>query len=156
MTTLKESFDRHRDSCLAVCEEWDKKQRNPLDDLKHQIKDPTAAWHNYKARMDIWKILDRVKTWVYSIIGCALFEDPKYQDLYQWLNGYYGSFGWHDLPLEYSPISPQALRQAEFRDGDELWYWSTPEETWNHMFGRAGYCIVRGGMIVWSITTELN
>jgi len=153
---FKDSFDEHRDSCLAVCEEWCKKERNPLDDLKHKVKDPIRAYYNNQARWAVWKVLDRIKTLAWLVVGNALWSDPKYQDFYQWLAGYWGDNDWNKIKMEYSTISPKYLKDAGFREGDELWYWSTPEETWKYMFGRAGYCIVRNGMIIWSYMTEMN
>lgn len=46
--------------------------------------------------------------------------------------------------------------KKELQDGDELWLFSSPKETWLNMCGRAGICIVRSGNIVYSLTTTLN
>lgn len=42
------------------------------------------------------------------------------------------------------------------KEGDELWYYRTPEWTWRRMVGRAGYVLIRGDIVVAEILTELN
>jgi len=39
---------------------------------------------------------------------------------------------------------------------DELWEFSSPPESWEHLCGRAGICIVRDGEIFDSIVTVMN
>ena len=39
------------------------------------------------------------------------------------------------------------------RDGDELWYYKSPKETWDGFRGVAGYAIVRSGEVVASFNT---
>ena len=48
--------------------------------------------------------------------------------------------------------------KAQFQEGDELWYFCTPPESWSkkRMAGRAGYMIIRRGEIVASIVTLMN
>ena len=38
--------------------------------------------------------------------------------------------------------------KKEMITGDELWLYSSPDETWGHLGGRYGVCIVRDGEIV--------
>jgi hypothetical protein len=38
-------------------------------------------------------------------------------------------------------------------DGDELWSFKSPPETWNTFAGRSGYALVRSGHIISSIVT---
>src|SRR5580692_3825247 len=45
---------------------------------------------------------------------------------------------------------------AQMQPGDELWHFSSPPETWANMAGRAGYAIVRDGVIVHSLMTLMN
>jgi hypothetical protein len=46
--------------------------------------------------------------------------------------------------------------KGQLREGDELWEFSSSEESWRHLAGRAGICIVRKGRIIDSIVTRLN
>ena len=45
---------------------------------------------------------------------------------------------------------------AQMQDGDELWTFSTSEESWEHLVGRAGVSLVRHGEVIGSIVTEMN
>jgi hypothetical protein len=45
---------------------------------------------------------------------------------------------------------------TQMQDGDELWEYTSPAETWANMAGRAGYALVREGKIVGQITTLMN
>jgi len=45
---------------------------------------------------------------------------------------------------------------AIMQDGDELWTFSTSNESWDNMAGRAGVSLVRGGKIIDSIVTRMN
>lgn len=45
---------------------------------------------------------------------------------------------------------------ARMQDGDELWTFSTSEENWEHLAGRAGVSLVRDGEVIGSIVTEMN
>jgi len=38
--------------------------------------------------------------------------------------------------------------KKEMKDGDELWLFSSPDESWIMLSGRCGICIVRDGEIV--------
>jgi hypothetical protein len=38
--------------------------------------------------------------------------------------------------------------QTEYRDGDEVWYFRSPDNTWPARLGAAGVAIVRGGRVV--------
>lgn len=39
-------------------------------------------------------------------------------------------------------------------DGDELWYFESPAETWAGLSGAAGYALVRSGQIIDSLTSR--
>jgi len=41
-------------------------------------------------------------------------------------------------------------------EGDEVWAFNSPKETWEKMFGRAGIAVVREGKIVDMLVTKLN
>ena len=41
-------------------------------------------------------------------------------------------------------------------EGDELWEFISPEDTWRHLCGRAGIAVVRGGKVVDALITKLN
>jgi len=45
---------------------------------------------------------------------------------------------------------------AQMLPGDELWRFRSPSRTWRLKVGRAGYAIVRNGVIVHSLVTVLN
>ena len=46
--------------------------------------------------------------------------------------------------------------KSELQDGDELWLFSSPNETWTNMCGRGGICIVRDGEVFKSMVTVMN
>ena len=45
---------------------------------------------------------------------------------------------------------------SELQDGDELWLFSSPKETWQNLCGRGGICIVRNGEVIKSMVTVMN
>ena len=45
---------------------------------------------------------------------------------------------------------------AKMQDADELWTFSSGNESWAHLCGRAGIALVRDGEIVDSIITLMN
>ena len=45
---------------------------------------------------------------------------------------------------------------AKMQPGDELWWWSSPEESWLTLRGACGYSIRRGGETVDSFTVAVN
>ncbi len=46
---------------------------------------------------------------------------------------------------------------AQMKQGDELWFFSTPQERWESLSGREGYAIVRdGGQIIDRFFTRRN
>lgn len=46
--------------------------------------------------------------------------------------------------------------KASMQEGDELWEFSSPPETWQHLMGRAGVALVRDGDVVDFLVTVLN
>ena len=46
--------------------------------------------------------------------------------------------------------------KSQMEIGDEIWEFSSPEATWEHLAGRAGLSLVRKGKIVDSIVTTMN
>jgi len=44
----------------------------------------------------------------------------------------------------------------QLQEGDELWEFVSPPETWKHLCGRAGICIVRKGEVIDSYITKLS
>lgn len=42
------------------------------------------------------------------------------------------------------------------QEGDELWEYRSPPESWDLMAGRAGYWVVRDGEIVDGVVTEMS
>jgi hypothetical protein len=59
------------------------------------------------------------------------------------------------VPFRSQRAEWEALK-AQMEDGDELWRFSTPDETWEQMMGRAGIVLLRGGTIIATIVTTLN
>ena len=45
---------------------------------------------------------------------------------------------------------------SRMREGDELWEYDSPPETWGYLCGRAGYAVVRQGKVVAVLETEMN
>jgi hypothetical protein len=46
--------------------------------------------------------------------------------------------------------------KQQIQSGDELWQFTTPPKTWEHLYGRAGIALVRQGRIINSIVTVMN
>ncbi len=46
--------------------------------------------------------------------------------------------------------------KSRMEAGDELWEFSSPEESWKNLAGRAGFCVVRNGKIVDFLVTIMN
>ena len=44
----------------------------------------------------------------------------------------------------------------KMQDGDELWYYRTPPETWAAFCGREGYVLVRDDTVVHEILLSIN
>jgi hypothetical protein len=45
---------------------------------------------------------------------------------------------------------------AAMQDGDELWEFTSPPESWQGLHGRAGVALVRRGEVVRTIVTTMN
>jgi hypothetical protein len=60
-------------------------------------------------------------------------------------------------PVPFGFMNEQWVRfKGELREGDELWEFSSSADSWKHLAGRSGICIVRKGKIIDSIVTRLN
>lgn len=46
--------------------------------------------------------------------------------------------------------------KANLRPGDELWTFASPPDSWQHLAGRAGIAIMRGGRVVRTFVTIVN
>ncbi|MDD5542003.1 MAG: hypothetical protein PHX83_02420 [Acidobacteriia bacterium] len=46
--------------------------------------------------------------------------------------------------------------KSKIIDGDELWEFSSPPETWERLAGREGLSIVRHGEVIHSIVTAMS
>ena len=49
--------------------------------------------------------------------------------------------------------------KGKMQDGDELWFFRTPQETWTEFFprcGMEGYALVRGDKVVAEILTSMS
>lgn len=60
-------------------------------------------------------------------------------------------------PIPFGMLNP-AWREmvASMKEGDELWEYSSSEDSWHHFADRAGIALVRDGEVVDAITTSLN
>jgi hypothetical protein len=45
---------------------------------------------------------------------------------------------------------------ARIVEGDELWEFNSPEDTWQNLCGRAGIALVRNGEVIDAIVTFMN
>jgi hypothetical protein len=59
------------------------------------------------------------------------------------------------VPFGFQNAEWQALL-AERQEGDEIWEFRSPPDTWKHLFGRAGVALVRDGRIGRCIVTMMN
>jgi hypothetical protein len=59
------------------------------------------------------------------------------------------------VPFGFCSPDWEALR-AQVRPGDEIWYFSSPQEDWDRLMGWEGIALVRGGEIVESFCTAMN
>jgi hypothetical protein len=41
-------------------------------------------------------------------------------------------------------------------EGDEIWEYRSPPETWQYMAGQAGYAVVRAGEVIHVLMTRMN
>jgi hypothetical protein len=67
----------------------------------------------------------------------------------------------HKLGLNDTTILPHWLEQANkflawYRDGDEIWEFCSPAETWEKLRGRAGFVLVVSGIGLVHIGTLMN
>ena len=46
--------------------------------------------------------------------------------------------------------------ESRLKEGQELWFYSSPSDHWNSLCGRGGYAIVEQGEVVRSIETVMN
>jgi hypothetical protein len=45
---------------------------------------------------------------------------------------------------------------SKMEPGDEVWFWSTDEESWRRMMGWEGMALVRAGEVIDSFLTAMN
>lgn len=45
---------------------------------------------------------------------------------------------------------------ANYRDGDEIWTFRSPDTHWDMLMGRAGNAILRNGVCIYYQVTEMN
>jgi hypothetical protein len=45
---------------------------------------------------------------------------------------------------------------AKIQPGDEVWFWSTDDESWRRMMGWEGMALLRAGEVVDSFLTAMN
>ncbi len=60
-------------------------------------------------------------------------------------------------PVPFGFQNQEWLRfKDQIREGDELWEFASPPETWECLCGRAGICIIRNGEMIDFIVTLMN
>ena len=59
------------------------------------------------------------------------------------------------LPFGYINDDWEALK-AQYLDGDQIYKFSSSEESWDKLAGRAGYALVRNNQIIAEIITLMN
>ncbi len=60
-------------------------------------------------------------------------------------------------PVPFGFINKRWLElKTQIQEGDELWEFSSSAESWKHLAGRSGLCIVRKGRIIASLVTLMN
>ena len=62
---------------------------------------------------------------------------------------------YEDRPFGYMNADWERLK-AEVMDGDELWTFSTPDDYWRNLAGRAGVALVRDGVAIRQMITRMN
>ena len=45
---------------------------------------------------------------------------------------------------------------SKAKDGDELWWFKSPLESWQNMCGRAGYAILRDGKVIATYVSKMS
>lgn len=153
-TSFKADFEAYRDKCLGQCKSYYSKPHDELEYLQYKIEDPIKAWANTVANAKMGRLGEWFKDLFYSAVGAELFKrNSVWQPLYQWTNSFWN----YPRKEQRCAVSPKSLELEGGWDKDsEVWYWRTPDITWDHMFGRGGYCVVRNGKIIWSVITEMN
>jgi hypothetical protein len=63
--------------------------------------------------------------------------------------------GWYGIAVSGPLGEDWAGLKRTMRPGDELWTFSSPEESWRALAGRAGIALVRGGRVVDSMPIRL-
>jgi hypothetical protein len=63
-----------------------------------------------------------------------------------------------DVPAEYRELERRQWEKARRSLGpsDELWYFDNGPEKWEALCGRAGYAVVRDGVIVDAVLIRMN
>ena len=63
-----------------------------------------------------------------------------------------------DVPEKYRELERRQWEEARrrVRSGEELWFFDNGPEKWKALCGRAGYAVVRGGVVVDAILTRMN
>jgi hypothetical protein len=150
---MKEEFEAYRDKCLEGCKAFYSKGEDIKDWLTEKIEDPDEGYENFKKYHQYQNDIHRLKELAYDYYK-SIGEEFWGTGLCDWLN----------QKLIYTPsihgrgfsMSSKQLEEAGYQEGDEIWEWSTPKETWDSMCGMAGYCIVRDGEVIWSQINEEN
>jgi hypothetical protein len=60
-----------------------------------------------------------------------------------------------NVPFGFQNAAWEELK-GEMRPGDELWLFSSDNESWQRLAGRAGVCAVRDGDVVGSLVTRIS
>jgi hypothetical protein len=96
--------------------------------------------------------------------GQAAFDTPEYRHQFDEERRIYAAGTYLPEPRAEGRVRPSGLDPAQaaaiwavWREGDELWMWSTDAESWQHLCGRGGYVLVRDGAVnVWQCCSVEN
>ena len=165
--SIKKEFEARRDECMSKCEEYFKervgKGATVKDDLRYRIANPEEARARYDASQERYREIEIVKSYAFRFHEASGQEGSFFKTPFaDWLITQLIPTipcGSACIPEEQQMCSLNLAwmkKECGWKVGDELWRWSTPDETWEYMFGQAGYAVLRNGEVIWEATTEMN
>lgn len=121
-------------------------------------------------RLEAYRVAKET-AWRESPEGKAVMEREYREDIERSIQPWIGiedltqrNVPWSEFDIDYQESKTLFQRDrdqfeafvAKFQAGDEMASFSTHEETWRRMFGRAGWAIVRDGRIVAQLITIMS
>ena len=86
-------------------------------------------------------------------VPVAEFRESSVREYERWCR----LIGRTSTPFEDSgPGRSWASLEAEYREGDALYFFTSDERSWGELCGREGYVLIRNGMILDLIETKAN